>query len=141
MSKTSEFFFAALAAFATFAGVQIAASEAISQPTLAERFEAFHLDRWADDFRVSQLLSSLAGILPLRRASELGTAAVRRKVLALTDGVTVRIFRLMETVAVEAIRGGSECITVDSFDGDDLVLPLVTMTRHMEKGLQRRASR
>ena len=40
MSKTSEFFFAALAASATFAGVQMAASEAISQPTLAERFEA-----------------------------------------------------------------------------------------------------
>ena len=81
------------------------------------------------------------GILPLRRPSDLATAAVRRKVLDLTDGVTVRIFRLMETVAVEAVRSGSECITIARFDGDNLVLAPVTMTRHMEKRLQRPVSR
>lgn len=123
------------------AGTELARQALLTDPQLAERFEAFHLDRWTEDGRVSQLLTSLGGILPLRRPSDLATAAVGRKVLDLTDGVTVRIFRLMETVAVEAVRSGSECITIDSFDGDNLLLPLVTMTRHMEKGLQRRASR
>ncbi|WP_158212511.1 hypothetical protein G6K87_24065 (plasmid) [Agrobacterium tumefaciens] len=33
-------------------------------------------------------------------------------------------FRLFETVAVEAIRNGKERITLHSFDGDNLLLPL-----------------
>ncbi|QND61702.1 TniB family NTP-binding protein [Mesorhizobium huakuii] len=123
------------------AGTEKARQALLTDPQLAERFEAFHLERWTDDFQVSQLLTSLGGILPLRRPSDLATTAVRRKVLALTDGMTSRIFGLMETVAVEAVRSGSECITIDSFDGDNLVLPLVSMTRHMEKGLQHRATR
>ncbi len=58
--------------------------------------------------------------------------------LDLTDGVTVRIFRLVETVAVEAIRSGAEAIDLDSFDAGELVLPLVAMTRSAEARLQRR---
>ncbi|MBW4657004.1 MAG: hypothetical protein KME20_28750 [Kaiparowitsia implicata GSE-PSE-MK54-09C] len=49
------------------------------------------------------------------------------------------IFRLIETVAVEAIRSGEECISLDSFDAEELVLPLVAMTRGVEARLQRRA--
>ncbi|MER9606477.1 TniB family NTP-binding protein [Mesorhizobium sp. M0243] len=123
------------------AGTDLARQALLTDPQLAERFEAFHLGRWANDLHLSQLLSSLGGILPLRRPSELGTAAARRRVLDPTDGVTVRIFRLMETVAVEAIRNGSECITADSFANDDLVPPLVTVTRQAEKQLQRRIAR
>ncbi|MGX5850869.1 TniB family NTP-binding protein [Mesorhizobium sp. PL10] len=123
------------------AGTDLARQALLTDPQLAERFEAFHLDRWADNSQISQLLTSLGGILPLRRPSELGTAAARRRVLDLTQGVTNRVFRLVETVAVEAICNGSECITADSFANDELVLPLVSMTRHMDKGLQRRASR
>jgi hypothetical protein len=123
------------------AGTDLARQALLTDPQLAERFEACHLERWANDLHLSQLLSSLGGILPLRRPSELGTAAARRRVLDLTNGVTVRIFRLMETVAVEAIRNGSECITADSFANDELVLPLVTMTRQAEKQLQRRIAR
>ncbi|WP_367317091.1 hypothetical protein [Agrobacterium salinitolerans] len=58
----------------------------------------------------------------------------------MTDGVTVRIFRLIETVAVEAVRTGAEAIKLDSFDGDNLVLPLVAMARRSERRLQRQAS-
>jgi hypothetical protein len=122
-------------------GTDLARQALLTDPQLAERFEAFHLERWLNDLHLSQLLASLGGILPLRRASELGTAAARRRVLDLTDGVTVRIFRLIETVAVEAIRNGSECITADSFANDELVLPLVTMTRQAERQLQRRIAR
>lgn len=62
---------------------------------------------------------------------------MRRKVLDMTDGVAVRIFRLIETVAVEAVRNGKETITLESFDGDNLVLPLVAMARRTEGRLQR----
>lgn len=123
------------------AGTDLARQALLTDPQLAERFEAFHLERWQNDLHLSQLLSSLGGILPLRRPSQLGSAAARGRVLDLTDGVTVRIFRLIETVAVEAIRSGSEHLTADSFMSDTLVLPLVAMTRQAERRLQRRVGR
>jgi hypothetical protein len=120
------------------AGTDLARQALLTDPQLAERFEALHLRRWTNDGRLTQLLASLATILPLRRPSVLETTAIRKRVLELTDGVTVRIFRLIETVAVEAIRSGVECINPDSFDTEELVLPLVAMTRAAETRLQRR---
>ncbi|TCQ13211.1 TniB protein [Rhizobium sp. PP-CC-3G-465] len=122
------------------AGTDLARQALLTDPQLAERFEAFHLKRWSNTQQLAQLLASLGSILPLREPSQLGSAAVRRKVLDMTDGVTVRIFRLIETVAVEAVRTGTEAITLDSFDGDNLVLPLVAMARRSERRLQRQAS-
>jgi len=119
-------------------GTDLARQALLTDPQLAERFEAFHLERWADDRHLAQLLASLGSILPLRRPSDLATAAVRRRVLEMTGGVTVRIFRLIETVAAEAIRDGSERITADSFAAANLVLPLVAMTRQGDRRLQRR---
>ncbi|OAV50579.1 transposase [Rhizobium sp. WYCCWR10014] len=121
-------------------GTDLARQALLTDPQLAERFEAFHLKRWSNTQQLAQLLASLGSILPLREPSQLGSAAVRRKVLDMTDGVTVRIFRLIETVAVEAVRTGAEAIKLDSFDGDNLVLPLVAMARRSERRLQRQAS-
>lgn len=89
-----------------------------------------HLKRWSNTQQLAQLLASLGDILPLREAPQLGTAVVRRKVLDMADGVTVRILRLIETVAVEAVRHGRETITSESFDGDHLLLPLVDGAAH-----------
>lgn len=122
-------------------GTDLARQALLTDSQLAERFEALHLAGWSNDRHFAQLLSSLGSILPLRRPSELATATTRQRVLDLTHGVTVRIFRLIETVAVEAIRNGSERITADSFASDDLVLPLVAMTREAERQLQRRIVR
>ena len=37
----------------------------------------------------------------------------------MTDGVTNRIFALIEAVAMNAIRTGDESITINSFDAQD----------------------
>ncbi|WP_312886398.1 TniB family NTP-binding protein [Rhizobium laguerreae] len=124
----------------TCAGTDLARQALLTDPQLAERFEAFHLKRWSNTQQFAQLLASLESIMPLRQSSQLGTAAVRRKVLDMTDGFTVRIFRLIETVALEAVRNGKETITFESFDGDNLVLPLVAMARRTEGRLQRHAT-
>jgi hypothetical protein len=123
------------------AGTDLARQALLTDPQLAERFEAFHLDRWRNDRHLAELLISLAGLLPLRRPSMLHTAEVRRRVLDMTDGVTVRIFRLVESLAIEAIRSQEERITAQSFDAPDLVLPLVAMTRNVETRLMRSAGR
>lgn len=122
-------------------GTDLARQALLTDPQLAERFEAFQLQRWKSDARLAQLLASLVGILPLRRPSNLATTAMCKRVLDLTDGVTVRIFRLIETLAVEAIRSGEERISLDGVEARDLVLPLVTMTHKAEARLQHRASR
>jgi replication-associated recombination protein RarA len=81
---------------------------------LADRFEAIELPRWHNDEAFHRLLSSFQSILPLKQRSNLVSPAMRRLLLERTDGVTVRLVRLIETLAVEAIRSGSERIDQDS---------------------------
>ena len=110
------------------AGTDLARQALLTDAQLAERFEAFHLERWKNDRAFAGLLKSLGAILPLRQASDLESPEVRARVHALTGGVTARIFRLIETAAEHAILSGAERLDLKSF-GDDLILPLVSMTR------------
>ena len=110
------------------AGTDLARQALLTDAQLAERFEAFHLERWKNDRAFARLLKSLAAILPLRRASDLESAEVCARVHALTAGVTARIFRLFETAAERAILSGKERLDLQSF-GDDIILPLVSMTQ------------
>lgn len=110
------------------AGTDLARQALLTDAQLAERFEAFHLKPWKNDHAFARLLKSLAGILPLQAPSDLESDAVRGRIYMLTSGVTARIFRLIETAAEEAVRSGRERLDLRSF-GDDLVLPLVSMTQ------------
>ncbi|MGA9766416.1 MAG: TniB family NTP-binding protein [Rhodomicrobium sp.] len=101
----------------------------LTDSQLAERFDALELPRWTDDHSFERLLTSITAILPLRKFSQLNTPGCRKAILNRTDGVTTRIFRLIESAVVEAIRDGSECITEDTLISKNLVLPLVSMTR------------
>jgi Bacterial TniB protein len=114
------------------AGTDLARQAILADAHLAERFEAFYLAPWKNDRAFARLLKSLAAILALRAASDLTGSEVRARIHALTSGVTARIFRLIETVAEAAIVVGKERLGLESF-GDDLVLPLVSMTRSIGK--------
>ena len=96
-------------------------------PNLADRFGVFELLPWRNDHELRQLMASFSGLLPLRRASLLDAPEVRQRVIALTQGVTGRIFRLIEAIAIAAIRSGREMIDAASFDDEKLLLPLVSM--------------
>ena len=110
------------------AGTDLARQALLTDAQLAERFEAFHLKPWKNDAAFAGLLKSLGHILPLREPSDLTGPATRARVHALTSGVTARIFRLIETAAEAAVHSGRERLDARSF-GDDLVLPLVSMTQ------------
>jgi Bacterial TniB protein len=86
------------------AGTQEARTALLTDEQLADRFEAFELSPWKDDTDFHQLLVSYAALLPLRRPSRLRDAKLRKRLLAMTDGVTVRICRLLEDAAVMAIN-------------------------------------
>ena len=110
------------------AGTDLARQALLTDGQLAERFEALHLKPWKNDAAFAGLLKSLGHILPLREPSDLTGTATRARVHALTSGVTARIFRLIETAAEAAVHSGRERLDARSF-GDDLVLPLVSMTQ------------
>ncbi|MBF5092290.1 AAA family ATPase (plasmid) [Sphingomonas sp. NBWT7] len=124
------------------AGTEDARIAILTDPNLADRFAAFELAPWRNDHSLRQLMASFAGLLPLRRSSRLDDHEVRQRVIALTEGVTGRIFRIMEAVAIEAIRNGREMIDADSFEDDQLLLPLVSMQviASAKRAMRRRAA-
>jgi hypothetical protein len=60
------------------------------------------------------LLRRQRSTFPLRRSSDLTSSASRRALLDRTHRVTVRIVRLLEALAVDAVKTGKEQIDLDS---------------------------
>jgi hypothetical protein len=110
------------------AGTHEAKTALLTDEQLADRFEAFELAPWRDDTDFHQLLASYAALLPLRRPSRLRDAKVRKRLLAMTDGVTVRICRLLEDAAVLAVSRNTEKIDLESFDDDLAVQSLASVS-------------
>ncbi|MFX5764937.1 transposase, partial [Acinetobacter baumannii] len=75
---------------------------------LAERFEVLGLPHWESNDDLRELLMRVSAVLPMRRPSAMDTPRFRRLLIDATSGVTSRIFRLLETVAIAAIRNGQE---------------------------------
>jgi hypothetical protein len=81
------------------AGTHEAKAALMTDQQLADRFEAWELPAWQEDAALHQLLAAFASILPLRHASEVRDGRLRRRILGLTEGILVRICRLMEVSA------------------------------------------
>lgn len=98
------------------AGTHEAKQALMTDQQLADRFEAAELPAWENDSSFQQLLLSFESILPLRQRSEFRDPKVHQRILSLTEGILVRICRLLETAASEAIRGGHEHISLALLD-------------------------
>jgi hypothetical protein len=98
-------------------------------PHLADRFDAVQLTPWRDDATFVALLRSLASTRPLRSPSHLESSSFRKKLLQVSDGITSRIFRLIEEAAVAAVQSGSERIDEDMFDDDLLQMPIASINK------------
>jgi hypothetical protein len=109
------------------AGTYDAKQALMTDQQLADRFEAMELPAWKDDGAFQNLLSSFAAILPLRQPSGLLDAKTRKRVLALSEGIMVRICRLLEVAAVQAIRSGAERIELASLSEEVLTNTLVSI--------------
>jgi type II secretory pathway predicted ATPase ExeA len=95
---------------------------------LADRFEAFELPLWQNDEAFLRLLASFQSVFPLRQSSDLTSAASRRLLLDRTEGVMVRIVRLLETMAVDAVRTGKERIDRQSLEDLRISPQLLSMS-------------
>ena len=77
---------------------------------LARRLDEHHLPNWRDDSEFSNMIQTLIAAMPLEKKSNLKVKSLRQ-ILALTGGVTSRVFSLVKDLAIDAIRTGEECIT------------------------------
>ena len=108
-------------------GTHEAKQALMTDQQLADRFDASELPAWENDSTFQQLLLSLESVLPLRRPSEFRDPKVHQRILSLTEGVLVRICRLLETAATEAIRNGQEHISLALLKADMVTDSLVSI--------------
>jgi hypothetical protein len=85
---------------------------------LVPLLELTELPPWEDDTTFQQLLFSFGAILPLRKSSNLIDTKLRKRVLSLSEGVLVRICRLLESAAIAAIQSGVERIELGCLDDE-----------------------
>lgn len=64
----------------------------------------------------------------MREGSDLCQPWLRKRLLSLTEGVTVRICRLLEAAAIQAIESGRERIEVDLLSDDLVTQNLVSIS-------------
>jgi len=82
---------------------------------LARRFDSVSLPRWMAGKEFEQLVLAIIRNLPLKEPSVLTVKGLRRILLA-SDGVSARIFRMLNDVAIEAIETGVERITDEALE-------------------------
>ena len=109
------------------AGTADAKRAMLTDQQLADRFEAVELPPWHNDNDFRRLLASFQAILPLRKRSDLQAPDIRQELLRRTEGITVRIVRLLEELAVEAVRSGAEEIALDRLSLLNSQAPLLSM--------------
>lgn len=109
-------------------GTQEAHQALLTDQQLADRFAAFELPRWQDDAAFAQLLKTFAALLPLHLPSDLCQPKIRRRILSLTEGITVRICRVLEAAAITAIASGGERIDLTTFSDELGARSLVSMS-------------
>lgn len=109
------------------AGTADAKRALLTDQQLADRFEAIELPPWRNDNDFRRLLASFEALLPLRKRSDLSTPEIRQEILRRTEGITVRIVRLLEHLAIHSVHSGSEAITLAAFALLDSQAPLLSM--------------
>jgi hypothetical protein len=82
---------------------------------LARRFDTLSLPRWTASKEFEQLVLAIVRNLPLREPSVLTVRGLRR-ILETSDGVSARIFRMLNEVAIEAMETGTERITDEALE-------------------------
>lgn len=92
------------------------AREAISGDVqLARRFDELTLPRWSADTQFEALIISILRNMPLREPTVLAAKSLRR-ILQVTEGLTALIFRMLNELAIEAVKTGVERITDDAVE-------------------------
>jgi hypothetical protein len=82
---------------------------------LARRLDQLALPRWKADEEFQGLVVAILRSLPLRRPSALSVRSLRT-LARVTDGITAKVFSMLNELAIEAVRSGKEQITDDDVE-------------------------
>lgn len=94
-------------------GIDTAFNAVRGDEQLSNRFRHAVLPRWSHDIDYLRLLASFERLLPLRQASVLTGQDIAKSILALAEGVLGEIVGVLKAAAIEAVRRGTEKITLD----------------------------
>ncbi|SGZ03985.1 TniB family NTP-binding protein [Moritella viscosa] len=94
-----------------------------TDPQLDNRFKPSLLPRWemSTDFR--RLLASFERMLPLAKSSNLKSKLLTQRIQFLSEGLLGEASEILTLAAVEAIKDGSESITLNTINKIDYLSP------------------
>ena len=86
------------------------ARDAIAGVQLARRLDQLVLPRWKGDEEFQEMVTAILRSLPLKRPSVLSAQGLRHLV-RIADGITARVFGVLNELAIDAVETGTECIS------------------------------
>ena len=90
-----------------------------TDPQLSNRFEPMFLPRWELNTEFFRLLVSFEQMLPLEKASNLDDEKIAVKLLSLSEGIIGELSNVLTKAAVQAVKNGTEQITLKQLDSLD----------------------
>ena len=96
------------------AGVESAHNALCLDEQVGRRFEVARLPQWSMDQEYGRLLVSFERILALKKPSNLTNSDLAFKLLGLSRGSIGRLGRILKIAAIQAVRTGDECITLQT---------------------------
>ncbi len=92
------------------------ARDAIAGDTqLSRRLDQIVLPRWKVEEEFHELISAVLRSLPIKQPSALSSQGLRH-LARISDGGTARVFAILNELAIEAIRAGTERITDEDIE-------------------------
>jgi Bacterial TniB protein len=77
---------------------------------LSRRLNQIVLPRWKADEEFQELVTAILRSLPIKQPSALSSQSLRH-LARISDGITARVFGILNELAIDAIRTGTERIT------------------------------
>lgn len=94
-----------------------------TDPQLDNRFKPSLLPRWDMDTDFRRLLASFERMLPLAKPSNLKNKLLAQRIQFLCEGLLGEASEILTLAAVEAIKNGSELISLETIDKIDYASP------------------
>jgi len=103
------------------------ARDAIAGDTqLSRRLDQIMLPRWKADEEFQELVTAILRSLPIKHPSALSSQSLRH-LARVSDGITARVFGILNELAIDAIRAGTERITDEDIESWKPILERETM--------------
>jgi hypothetical protein len=91
-----------------------------SDPQIANRFEPMFLPKWKKGDEFLRLLASIEKVIALKHPSGLANESMAVRILEESEGTIGEVMRLIRLLAEQAIRKGTETITLDALKAENL---------------------